>query len=78
LKEIAHGYRYYFVSDFGTMTRLLTAAGFVNVRRCAAFDTSVERFKGKDHIDDWPKRNDFVYRRRGGFESRFTGTKSAV
>jgi predicted SAM-dependent methyltransferase len=53
LNEIAHGYGHYFVYDFETMARLLTAAGFVNVRRCAPFDTSVEHFKGKDRIDDW-------------------------
>jgi predicted SAM-dependent methyltransferase len=53
LNEIAHGFGHHFVYDFETMARLLTGAGFVNVRRCAPFDTLVEHFKSKDRADDW-------------------------
>lgn len=53
LNEIAHGHGHYFVYDFETMSSLLAAAGFVNIRRCSSFDTSVEHFKGKDRVDDW-------------------------
>ncbi len=53
LNEIAHGHGHYFVYDFETMARLLTGAGFVSVRRCAPYETSVEHFIGKDRVDAW-------------------------
>jgi predicted SAM-dependent methyltransferase len=53
LNEIAHGYGHYFAYDFETMARLLSAAGFVGVRRCASFETSVPHFAGKDRVDEW-------------------------
>ena len=53
LNEIAHGYGHYFAYDFETMSRILTEAGFSNVRCCAPFETSVEHFTGKDRVDAW-------------------------
>ena len=53
LNEIAHGHGHHFVYDFETMSSILCAAGFINVRRCASFDTELEHFKGKDRVDEW-------------------------
>lgn len=53
LNEIAHGFGHYFAYDFETFAGLLTSAGFINVRRCAPFDTQVDQFKGKDRVDEW-------------------------
>ena len=53
LNEIAHGFGHYFAYDFETMSSLLAAAGFVAIRRCAPFDSTVEHFKGKDRVDEW-------------------------
>jgi predicted SAM-dependent methyltransferase len=53
LNEIAHGFGHYFAYDFETMAKLLSAAGFVAIRRRSAFDTSVEHFVGKDRVDPW-------------------------
>lgn len=53
LNEIAHGFGHYFAYDFQTFERILSAAGFVQVRRCAPFDTTVDEFRGKDRVDPW-------------------------
>jgi predicted SAM-dependent methyltransferase len=53
LNEIAHGHGHFFVYDFETLSNLLNTAGFVNIRRCAPFETSMEQFKGKDRADEW-------------------------
>jgi predicted SAM-dependent methyltransferase len=53
LNEIAHGFGHYFAYDFEMFAGLLSSAGFVNVRRCAPFDTPIEQFKGKDRVDEW-------------------------
>lgn len=53
LNEIAHGFGHYFVYDFDTFAGLLNATGFMNVRRCAPFDTQTDHFKGKDRVDAW-------------------------
>jgi predicted SAM-dependent methyltransferase len=53
LNEIAHGYGHYFAYDFETLAAMLTEAGFVGVRQCAPFDTSVAHFIGKDRADEW-------------------------
>jgi predicted SAM-dependent methyltransferase len=55
LNEIAHGYGHHFAYDFETLAGLLAAAGFVNVRKCAALETSVEHFRAKDRVDEWRK-----------------------
>jgi predicted SAM-dependent methyltransferase len=53
INEIAHGYGHHFVYDFETLSQLLRESGFVNVRRCEPFDTSMEHFEGKDRVDEW-------------------------
>jgi predicted SAM-dependent methyltransferase len=53
LNEIAHGFGHYFAYDFETFSGLLNATGFINVRRCAPFDTQNDHFKGKDRVDEW-------------------------
>jgi predicted SAM-dependent methyltransferase len=53
LNEIAHGFGHYFAYDFETISNLLANTGFVNIRRCKAFDTTVDHFRGKDRTDEW-------------------------
>lgn len=53
INEVAHSYGHYFLYDFETFSDMLRSAGFVNVRRCKPFDTTVESFKGKDRVDVW-------------------------
>jgi predicted SAM-dependent methyltransferase len=53
LNEIAHSFGHYFAYDFSTFAALLTATGFVNVRRCRSLDTAFPEFKDKDRIDPW-------------------------
>ena len=53
LNEIAAGFGHYFAYDFQTFSAMLCAAGFVNVRRCRPFDSTVDSFKGKDRVDPW-------------------------
>jgi predicted SAM-dependent methyltransferase len=53
LNEISHSYGHYFVYDLETLSKILTEAGFVAVRRREAFATDFEEFKGKDRVDPW-------------------------
>lgn len=53
LNEIAHGFGHYFAYDFETISNMVSGAGFSNVRRCKAFDTSTDHFIGMDRADPW-------------------------
>jgi predicted SAM-dependent methyltransferase len=56
LNEIAHGYGHYFAYDFETMQKILTEAGFTEIRRMKSGETEVDAFQGLDRNDPWRAR----------------------